>query len=431
MLHIIIMFVFIYKNSDGIVAIDNYDYDLIQERFVRDATTVTVESSVTEELSNFTENPFQGITGGRDQVWAEEALREIAYYLRAHKFNEYDRRYEKKESFAPKEFYLTFPRPPLRSLHWEVHKFCEPSFLECVKYLQKRIRNSGLRRQDDTNVVIQEQGWSRSNHTEQIDTVEEECRKMQKVDNIRADPFQGPIERFQWRTTASYYMCWYTMNEVPNLARLGEKCDNFAACLDGKFGAYNHDPRANDENDYSCSRYSFCPDLCCPHRHLSKMDDCWEHEGNPCFASNSPGLRKCVLNRTQNTDFRNLILNRWNVTCRCPQIGYEWDSRYGICVDIDECLGDSHGCDLEREACLNLPGSFQCACRWGYAKRDGRCEPNQALNLIKLYSFKTDNTTHSRMATSLIKRLFKWMFRSSAPKNCVSINGLFILILSI
>lgn len=31
-----------------------------------------------------------------------ENLRDIAYYLRAHKFNEYDRRYEKNPEMAPR-----------------------------------------------------------------------------------------------------------------------------------------------------------------------------------------------------------------------------------------------------------------------------------------------------------------------------------------
>jgi hypothetical protein len=61
------------------------------------------------------------------------------------------------------------------------------------------------------------------------------------------------------QTSASYYMCWYTMNEVPSLAALGESCDNFANCLDSEFGVSNGDPRADDKTPFQCATYSFCP----------------------------------------------------------------------------------------------------------------------------------------------------------------------------
>ena len=65
--------------------------------------------------------------------------------------------------------------------------------------------------------------------------------------------------RISAQTSASYYMCWHTMNEVPSLAALGEPCDNFANCLDPEFGASNRDPRADDETPFQCATYSFCP----------------------------------------------------------------------------------------------------------------------------------------------------------------------------
>ena len=65
--------------------------------------------------------------------------------------------------------------------------------------------------------------------------------------------------RISAQTSASYYMCWYTMNEVPSLAKLGEPCDNFADCLDPQFGASNGDPRADDGTPFQCATYSFCP----------------------------------------------------------------------------------------------------------------------------------------------------------------------------
>lgn len=404
----------------------NVEYDIIyndeiqlsRSRFIREG--VEENLNATDTSKSVSENPFAGIDNENDLIWVDNALKDIAYYLRAHKFNEYDRRYEQNERQASKENYKAFPRPPLRSLHWEVHKYCEPSFLTCVDYLRKRIKNTGLRREDDTSIVVQEQQWNRSNHSEQINVVDAECRKMQASDNIRADPFEGPIERFQWRTTASYYMCWYTMNGVPNLEHIKEKCDNFAGCLDPEHGATNHDPRADDNKIFACSLYSFCPDPCCPQKHLANLFGCWEHPNNPCFASNLAGHRQCVAERSRNTDFRDIILNRWNVTCHCPLAGYEWDSRYGMCVDVDECLNEVHECDPDREACVNLQGSFECACRWGYSKKGSGCEASSALDIIRLQTVKINNITKLPLARSVVKKLFQLI--SSLQNNCSVIN---------
>ena len=32
---------------------------------------------------------------------------------------------------------MQFPAPPLRSVHWEVRKFCELDFIDCVQYLHE------------------------------------------------------------------------------------------------------------------------------------------------------------------------------------------------------------------------------------------------------------------------------------------------------
>lgn len=95
-------------------------------------------------------------------------------------------------------------------------------------------------------------------------------------------------ERFQWRTTVSYYMCWYTMLGVSDLATFGEPCDNHANCLD-EYGVHNKDPRADDTKPHACALYSFCPDLCCPVKHIWYMKDCFQSQRNPCYAENQPG----------------------------------------------------------------------------------------------------------------------------------------------
>nr|XP_012218604.1 PREDICTED: uncharacterized protein LOC105669954 [Linepithema humile] len=293
-------------------------------------------------------------------------IRDVAYFIRAHKFHDYDRRYHKSAEEATNRLYEEFPSPGLRSLHWEVRKHCDASFVECLKYLEGIIKLTALRREDDTVTVMREQKWSPANNSEQILAAQRDCQMAQRHDNLTMVPFQGPIERFQWRTTVSYYMCWYTMLGIADLATFGEPCDNHANCLD-EYGVHNKDPRADDTKPYACALYSFCPDHCCPMKHIWYMKDCFQSQRNPCYAENQPAHRKCTLNRNENRDFQALKANRMNVSCECHQPGYEWSSRFGLCVDVNECIRSMHNCTLDAgESCLNLPGHYACICRLGY-----------------------------------------------------------------
>ena len=89
-------------------------------------------------------------------------------------------------------------------------------------------------------------------------------------------------------------------------------------------------------------------------------------------ANQSPSLvlfaahRKCTLNRDENRDFQALRMNQINVSCECHQRGYEWSSRFGLCVDVNECVQGTHNCTQNTESCLNLPGYYVCVCRLGY-----------------------------------------------------------------
>lgn len=55
-----------------------------------------------------------------DVSWIPEAVLDVAYYLRKHKFNGYDPRYVKDGGSPRKELYGKFPSPPLMNVHWEV-----------------------------------------------------------------------------------------------------------------------------------------------------------------------------------------------------------------------------------------------------------------------------------------------------------------------
>lgn len=120
-------------------------------------------------------------------------IRDIAYFIRAHKFHDYDRRYHKSVEEATSRLYEEFPRPGLRSLHWEVRKHCGASFVECLRYLEAIIKLTTLRREDDTVTVMREQKWSLTNNSEQILAAQRDCQMAQRQDNLTMVPFQGPI----------------------------------------------------------------------------------------------------------------------------------------------------------------------------------------------------------------------------------------------
>lgn len=92
-------------------------------------------------------------------------------------------------------------------------------------------------------------------------------------------------------------MCWYTMLGTPELALFGEPCDNHANCLD-VYGVNNKDPRADDSKPFACAMYSFCPDHCCPMKHIWYHRDCFQSQENPCYHANKPGyLNYSLINQ--------------------------------------------------------------------------------------------------------------------------------------
>ncbi|XP_024943819.1 uncharacterized protein LOC107270700 [Cephus cinctus] len=357
------------KEVEGIEDEDHDEEALPVTYQVMDANIKVKEPASTDEtLENL------------DKDWDKKrAIRDVAYFIRAHKFRDYDRRYYREVSEVSRHLYQGFPKPALRSLHWEVHKFCVSGFDACLNYVERIVKLTSLRREDDTVTVMRENSWNLENNTEEILATQKDCEMAKRRDNRSALPFAGPIERFQWRTTVSYYMCWYTMLGIPELALFGEPCDNHANCLD-QYGNNNRDPRADDTTPYACALYSFCPDHCCPIKHIWYMKDCFQSQENPCHygkrgdAYEAPELSpegRCIMVREDNKDFSSLVADRINVTCECQHTGYEWSSRFGLCVDVNECAQSQHNCSEEEgETCFNLPGRFACVCRLGYVYND-------------------------------------------------------------
>ncbi|XP_025157801.1 uncharacterized protein LOC105184182 [Harpegnathos saltator] len=401
--------------------------DVVVESAVSDSTTETTADEIRMPAVPLTEQVMEHNilvsdlpvvdepTDAPDPGWDKNrVIRDVAYFIRAHKFHDYDRRYYKSAGEATSRLYEEFPRPGLRSLHWEVRKYCDASFVECLKYLERIIKLTALRREDDTVTVMREQKWSLANNTEQILAAQRDCQSSQRRDNLTMIPFQGPIERFQWRTSVSYYMCWYTMQGIADLAVFGEPCDNHANCLD-EYGAHNKDPRADDTKPYACALYSFCPDHCCPMKHIRSMKDCFQSRRNPCHAENRPAHRRCSLHRDENRNFQALRSNRINVSCECQRPGYEWSSRFGLCVDVNECSRGAHNCTLHAgENCLNLAGGFACICQLGYAYSPtaGRCVHDPGFE--RMLKGDEDEPTSAETKRRLLDEIIRFITRSSA-----------------
>jgi hypothetical protein len=51
----------------------------------------------------------------------------------------------------------------------------------------------------DTVTVWREKNWTVPRDVEAILQIERECKRLWSLDWAAADPFAGPLERFQWR----------------------------------------------------------------------------------------------------------------------------------------------------------------------------------------------------------------------------------------
>jgi len=58
------------------------------------------------------------------------------------------------------------------------------------------------------------------------------------------------------------------------------------------------------------------------------------------------------------------------VECR---MGYEMVEETG-CTDINECQREGMGCGDPLEECVNSAGSYECVCKTGYNRVDGKCQ---------------------------------------------------------
>lgn len=148
-----------------------------------DAQDITTEDNITvnetkgdSTIEMIPDSDQLDIYDDSDTEWIKTAVVEVAYYLRSHKFNDFDRRsvwkshliaynplwsaihlnfsdYQLFSFFryynktpAPKESNLfgSFPNPPLKHFHWNVFSQCKTSFTTCLRYLYETVMDAYL-----------------------------------------------------------------------------------------------------------------------------------------------------------------------------------------------------------------------------------------------------------------------------------------------
>lgn len=122
------------------------------------------------------------------------------------------------------------------------------------------------------------------------------------------------------------------------------------------------------------------------------------------------------MNREENQDFESLSRNHINITCHCRESGYEWSSRFGICVDVNECACDLHDCNLENgQICINQPGSYTCICGVGFAYKSEKksCVKNPIVEKALQPAEDKEARPKPKIA-SAFESLVKALTRSSA-----------------
>ncbi|OWF54047.1 uncharacterized protein LOC110445635 isoform X1 [Mizuhopecten yessoensis] len=294
----------------------------------------------------------------------------VGLYLAAHKYFEVDRRYTfSTTKYEDRKFFKHFPIPRLKKLHPTVERECNKGAFECITHIYKTALVSG------------------SLASKKILT---EHKNLKKGSIPLEYPFDSALEQFQYRTTASYFMCWYTELGDDLLAFEDEKGCYFnlvgivQEAVDGKgiydirseILKYEASLKEKRVSPHTCPYLWFCPDPCYGRSTLGNvrpgkyLDD----PLNPCSRLKD---RACFWETGNNKNFEYLIKNRINYTCNCEneRKGFIWSPKYSICIDQDECYNDVANCSSDK-ICRNTMGSYSCKCRRGFKLNNStdRCD---------------------------------------------------------
>lgn len=294
-------------------------------------------------------------------------LQYIGYFLAAHKYFELDRRYIISATKGEKPvFFKHFPLPSLRRLNPQVQRACDTGFLECVDEIYKIAR-------------VSESLF--------------DFHKI-KVNSSRPPefyPFKYARELFNYRTSASYYMCWYTMREEQPLKDIGiDHCFKyFNYASENKKNTVNDFRAADGRKSFQCALLWFCPNQCYGkfNGNTRSLREALAEKTNPCVDLT---YKDCIVPRNKNTNFEDLKKNRLNVSCYCGN-GIEWNTKFSMCIDTDECYNKQDDCWKRGFVCQNTKGSYKCRCRLGFSYNEvtQKCEMNEILHPGASKSLKT------------------------------------------
>ncbi|XP_036356423.1 uncharacterized protein LOC118762143 [Octopus sinensis] len=273
---------------------------------------------------------------------AEINIYKVAALLAKHKYRGTDPR----RLSSVKKLYQQFPMPPV--MHPMVRKACELGLRKCI------------------NEIANFQNF----------------RRASKLSNF------SKTEQFEYLTTASYYMCWFTMlrkellRELDNYNHYSFKCLHFNILQESRNSLRSIlkksvKPPIFDirlikyRRPFLCAELSFCPDPCYGGNTQGNILDIDSDSSNPC--SLFPDSR-CLVDQSKNINFVHLMHNNLNYSCNCHQMseGFTWDKELRYCVDLDECAEGIHNCPPHMK-CQNTVGSFNCLCSWGYRWNGETC----------------------------------------------------------
>ncbi|CAH1782808.1 unnamed protein product [Owenia fusiformis] len=301
----------------------------------------------------------------------ETMIRRIGTYLRGYKYLDIDHRFhseEKKKKPKPKlvliekVFMRHFPIPSMRKLHPMVKRACDKGFQYCLQEIYHTVKKTPVFE------YLRTGGWAfiKKYFLDMLFDREKTKRILMHT------PFESHLAQFQYRLTASYYMCWFTMQNLPELKKFGSKCDLIGWRFKGRYKTEivkSKDYRIYDREPFDCALLSFCPDFCCggvSGGQPPTARQCNNHKTNPC--SKLPDDKTCKHDFTQNHSFRDLIKNRVNITCNCENYrkGFVWSMRFHMCIDRDECYDRNFTCSDSHHICRNTVGGYDCVCKRGY-----------------------------------------------------------------
>ncbi|KRX77185.1 Nephronectin, partial [Trichinella sp. T6] len=292
-------------------------------------------------------------------------LGRAAFYIRIFKIHGKDTRREVKP--IPLS---SFPDPPLMHVHPVLQDPCTTSFFACVATIAKAFDHSQFANPE----MFTEAHSSKSNYWQEVHQLD---------DSSYFPPMADMDDYFVFGTSAMYFMCWMTMLQLPLLRHLPycSYTDKWFIGFNKHFYSYiKPSVKVNstylidflDEEPFRCALFSFCPDPCCERRSVYQPS-CDHDQLNYCTKQ---GLSGCHLDLNENTNFFDLIQNRLNSSCSCPEHGMRYDPNALMCVDVDECGEGTAVCSKFNTDCVNTVGGYICVCRAGFKESNFGCVVN-------------------------------------------------------